>query len=688
MTSARPRQHTLVAGRTLGLVVGGLCAVGGVARAEEPPDERDDAAEVVVTASRSGVAGSMPVSSTTLTREDIAQGRPTVELGEALSQVPGVFVANRGNFAQDSRISVRGFGARAAFGIRGFRVVLDGIPLTLPDGQSQIDSVDPGNLGRIELLRGPAGSLYGNAAGGVLLMETVRREEPGSEAELRTTVGSFGLWKSAAAVRTNTGNMDASAYVSQTELAGWREQSSMRQTVAQTRLAAWLTPSVRLTTHMHYVRAPIADDPGGLTPEDAATDPRQAAAANRDSGTGEDLTQVQLGARLQARPLANHAFELVGHGGLRRFDGAIPFRTIQFDRDFFGALATYRWSADLGPLHSDLTAGGETQVQIDDRRNEGNDGGVPDGVISLSQDERATNTGAFLQERLEIADRVVLLGSGRWDQVRYALDDRLTEDGDQSGTRTFQQLTGQGGVRVHVIEALDGYANVSQSFETPTLSELVVAAGGGLDADVDPQRAVQVEGGVSVRTDAVDLDAAAFLIELRDELIAQEDDLGRSYFANTGRSRRRGVEASVDLRPVEGLEVRGAYTWLRATFENDEQKGLRTPGLPEHQGFLRARFTRGGVHVAAESELVGDIMATDDNSVATKPYALVGLRAGYRADLRAHTDLDLTFGVRNLFDVDYVDNVRPNAFGGRVFEPGPPLSVYGQLTLRTGSATH
>ncbi|MEL6345257.1 MAG: TonB-dependent receptor [Myxococcota bacterium] len=653
-------------------------------------DDGDDAAletaseEMLITASRSSVAGQMPVSGAVLTTDQIQLGRPTLELGEALGQTPGVFVANRGNFAQDSRISIRGFGARAAFGIRGIRVVLDGIPLTLPDGQSQIDSVDPGNLGRIEVLRGPAGSLYGNAAGGVLMLETAQAGRLGAEAELRTTVGSFGLWKVSGAARTRTEEMDASVYVSQTDLDGWREQSGMRQTVAQTRLAARLTPSVRLSTHMHYVRSPYADDPGALTPEDADADPQQAAEVNRDFGTGEAVSQLQAGVRLLVTPHRDHAWTLVAHGGLRTFDGAIPFRTIQFDRDFYGALSTYRWSAGGGTVRSDLTVGAEAQAQVDDRRNEGSAEGVPDGVLSLSQAEQAVNIGAFVQERLEIARRVIVLGSGRWDQVSYDLEDRLLDDGDQSGARTFEQITGQGGVRVRVMDGLEGYANASQSFETPTISELVVAAGGGLDADVDPQRALQGEGGVAFRQPMFDLDVAGFIIDLQDELIPQEDEEGRTFFTNAGRSRRRGVEASADVRPVTGVELTGAYTWMRATFESGEQEGLRTPGLPEHLGFVRVRYSRARAHVAVESELVGDIVATDANDVTADSYTLAGLRAGYTLPLRDMSSVDVVLGVRNLLNVDYVDNVRINGAGGRYFEPGPPLSVYGQITVKTG----
>ncbi|MEM6927134.1 MAG: TonB-dependent receptor plug domain-containing protein, partial [Myxococcota bacterium] len=216
----------------------------------DEPEEPDGVPELIVTASRaSGSTGPMPVSGATLGYDDIADGRPTIELGEALSQVPGVFVSNRTNFAQDSRIAIRGFGARAAFGVRGVRVLLDGIPLTLPDGQSQIDSIDMANLGRLEVLRGPSGSAYGNASGGVLTLTTRRAEGEGIEVDADTTVGSFGLWKTTAAVRSSTAQTDVSLFASRTQLAGWREQSGTEQVVAQAHVATWLAPALRWTTN-------------------------------------------------------------------------------------------------------------------------------------------------------------------------------------------------------------------------------------------------------------------------------------------------------------------------------------------------------------------------------------------------------------------------------------------------------
>lgn len=639
-------------------------------------DEAPAGEEIEVVASRTPGAGA-PVALTVLDEGEIGQGRPTLELGESLMQVPGVFVANRWNFAQDTRLSIRGFGSRSAFGIRGIRVVLDGIPLTLPDGQSQIDSLDLQNIGRVEVLRGAAGSTYGNAAGGVLVLETIR-PGPGPEAEIINTVGSFGLWKAAVAGRTRTGESEVSLFVSRTAMAGWREQSSVEQVVAQSTVAMQLAPGVRWSTHVHFVRAPVADDPGGVDVVQLDEDPRGAAQTNLDFRTGEDLSQLQVGTRLLAQVAPDHRVEAVAYAGLRTFEGRIPFRIVSFDRDFFGALALYRWRAARTGLDHQLTAGLEWQGQRDLRRNEGNDGGLPDGVVSLDQDERVTGLGAYVQEQLQLG-RVQLLASGRYDHVGFGVTDRHLADGDRTGERRFGRLTGQGGVSVGIVTGVSGYASVAQSFETPTLSELVSASGdGGLDDDLRAQEALTVESGVRAGAGWGRVEVAGFWIGLDNELVRQEDSKGRAFFDNAGRSRRLGVELAGQLEPLPWLELRGSYTWLRAEFRDSGRVGVRVPGIPEHHGFARARVQHEGLTAAVETEVTSARWADDANTTAAPPWGVVGVRAGYALTL-ARVELDLTLGVRNLLDAATVDNTRVNAFGGRYFEAGAPRHVYAQL---------
>lgn len=638
---------------------------------------------LIVTASRMSEPGGVsPYATATLGADDILGGRPTLTLGEALSQVPGVFVTSRANFSQDTRLSIRGFGARSAFGIRGVRVLLDGVPLTLPDGQSQVDSIDMAAIGHVGVLRGPAGSLYGNAAGGVLVLSSVQPTDR-TEIEVSNVIGAFDLVKTAISGRTQIDNLGVSLFASRTWSGGWRENSTVEQFVTMARVTAELSSRLLWTWQLHYVRGPQAEDPGGISHEDFDADPRQAGANNLRFRTGEDLSQMQFGSRLVAQLDDHHRLELVGHAGVRTFEGKIPFMIIAFDRDFFGGQGIYRYQGALADEVLSRTAVGfEIQGQQDRRRNEGNADGLPDGEVSLDQEEQALSFGAFVQERLTLFDDVVVLGSVRFDRIEFDVADRFLDNGDASGERVFEQITAQGGAVYSIVKGFDVFANVSQSFETPTFTELVNSApDGGLSADLDAQRASSIEGGARGSSRDLAFEATAFWIDLDNELLASEDAQNRSIFANAGRSERVGLEVFGRWQILDSLELRGSYSFLKAEFRDAERAGQRIPGLPEHRFFGRLRWQQRGFRAAAEVEWVGARVADDANENEADAYALAELRVGYRREIAYGLWADLTLGVRNLFDVTYADNVRINAFGDRFFEAGPPLHVYGSLTL-------
>lgn len=661
-----------------------VAAAPGSGEAPTPPITTATTAEerIVVVGSRvAEPLAELPHAATVLQGDEVVGGRPTLQLGEALSQVPGVFVTSRENFAQDTRVSIRGFGARSAFGIRGLRVLLDGIPLTLPDGQSQVDSIDPANLGRIEVLRGSAGALYGNAAGGILVLRTRGPEAP-IEARVRSLAGTFGTEKLALSAGARFDDeSQVTLFASRTQTDGWRAQSAAEQWVAQVVATHRFSELVRVSLVGHAVDAPRADDPGGLTLAQFREAPRSAAATNVRFGTGEVVTQLQAGARAELDWSGSQRTDLSLHVGFRDFESAVPFRIVAFERTFFGGLLLHRWTQDDWLAGHRLSVGLEIQGQVDQRTNEGNEGGLRDGVLQLDQEERVTSYGLFVQEKLSLMDGLDLLASGRYDRVDFSVTDRLLDDGDASGSRMFDQLTVQGGISWQLLGRLGVFANVAQSYETPTTTELS-NPDGGLLRDIDAQRATSYELGARTRGDRYRFEASVFYIDLYDELVSAEDAMGRDVFTNAGRSRRYGAEGLLSWVPHPGWELRAVYSGLSATYADRGRDGNRLPGLPEHRVFTRVRFDDGQWFTATELEWVGPRFADDANQVEAPAHSLAHVRAGARIGFGASWLGILSIGVRNLFDVRYVDNVRPNAFGGRALEPGPPLAVFGRLELR------
>ncbi len=663
---------------------------------------------VIVTAPRiPSEAERVPAAVTVIEKEDIQQGRPTVTLDDALVQAPGVVVSNRFNFAQDLRIAIRGFGARSAFGIRGIQVYVDGIPHTLPDGQSQIDSIDPGFVERIEVMRGPISALYGNSSGGMINIVTQDGpEEPFIETD--TVLGEYGLWKSLVKGGGRSGRANGFFGVSRLETGGFRAHSRAESWKMTGKLRCDIDADSDLTLLVDSVYSPELQDPGGLTLQQAQADPGRASPLGLLFDTGETVTGGRWGLLYRGAPASNRNLEAVAYYGLRDLDSAIPFRFVELDREVFGGRIQYDVTGEIpgipgndgaADVAGDAGAGGVThhlfvgvdlQRQDDDRLNFDNREGSPGDTLLLDQNERVTSVGAYLQDDVGLTDTLSVVAGGRYDRVSFEVDDRLASDGDDSGSKTFDQLTGRLGLNYLFRPDLRMYANVAQSFETPTATELVnrPEGGGGINPDIEPQKAVNYEVGLKGTPGgrATTFELALFYIQLEDELIAFRDVTDRVFYRNAGKSRRIGAELGLGMETAEGLKVKLAYTYLNAEFETYVKNGInlegnRVPGLPTHQVYAEVLYEHpGGFYAGIEALHAGGSYVDDENTLESSAYTVANLRAGYDKPV-GNWRISPFVGVENLFDESYSGNVRINASGGRYFEPAPGLNVYGGIGI-------
>ncbi|GIX48259.1 MAG: TonB-dependent receptor [Candidatus Tectimicrobiota bacterium] len=662
-----------------------------VARAQAPPAPEAPLRlpPVVVTAPRVATPLlEVPAAISVVEQEAIQLGQQTIGLDEALGRVPGVFPQNRFNFAQDLRLSIRGFGARAAFGIRGIKILVDGIPETLPDGQSQVDSLDLGSAQRIEVLRGPTSALYGNASGGVISILT-EDGPPRPFVEARTLHGEFGLWKAQLKSGGQVGPLNYLLSVSRLELGGFRDLSRTESVVVNGKFRFDLDAVSSLTALLSLVDSPRADDPGGLTQEEVAEDRRQAAPNNLRFRTGEEVAQQRLGLVYRRELLPGHELEVTGFYAARQFRNSIPFQVVDFDRTFLGGGLKYIYRGRLLGRRQRLTVGIDVQHQDDRRRNFDNVDGQPGETLRLHQDERVTSVGPYAQVEFSLFDPLTLVLGARYDNVRFAIDDFLLSDGDDTGARTFDQLTGRFGLLFNPLPAANFYVTIAQSFETPTTTELVnrPGGGGGINPEIEPQQAINYEVGVKgLALGRLQYEAALFFIFLRDELIRFEDPTGRAFFRNAGKSRRFGAELGLRLELLEGLRLSLAYTYLNAVFTEFVKEGVdlednEVPGLPPHQVYAELFYRhRSGFYGGLDLLYVSEFFADDENTVTNEAYAVANLRLGLERRL-GPWQLAPFFGIQNLFDEKYNSNVRINATGGRFFEPAPGFNVYGGLTV-------
>ncbi|MEF8793118.1 TonB-dependent receptor family protein [Thiohalorhabdus sp.] len=620
------------------------------------------------------------------------RGRRGLTLDEGLEAVPGVFFQNRHNFAQGLRISSRGFGARAAFGIRGLRLRLDGLPLTLPDGQSQVDTIDLDSVTSVEVRRGPASVLYGNATGGVLDIRTAEGFAMAHSPLVRVQTGSYGFrkasWRSGGAGQRWAFHLSGTAQV----LDGHREQSGSKKRLARASATRRFDGGRELRLIAGAMDTPFAEDPGGLTRAQLADNPSQADPDAVLLDAGQTVEQQDVGAvwtdpatlpgELSARAFASR----------RDFEQQLPFvypgaeNRVGYQRAFYGTRLEYADRANWAGWPVKGLVGIDADRQADDRVRFVVDS---DRVVrnqTVEERQTAIAAGVFGRLGVELTEATGVTLGLRLDRLRLAVDDRLPTPTDDSGARTFTEPSaGLGLTRSLGPHTL--YANIATAFESPTFVELAdPSGGGGFNPALEPQKAVNREVGARGPLGGLgSYELAAFSVRVREELVPFHKG-GRTFFENAAGTRRQGIEAGLDLSPAVGWTLQGAVTLADYRFTEFEDRagndyaGNRLPGLPPYHGDLKVRREgeRGYGEVALRH--VGPVYADNANSEEADPYNVVDLRAGRRWSLGGDRRLTLFGVVANVFDATYPANVRVNT-GPAYYEPAPGRTFHAGVEL-------
>ena len=646
---------------------------------------------VIVTASRlESREGGQPFSLSVLSREQIQEGQQQLTLDEALAGVPGLFMMGADNFSQDIRLSLRGFGARAAFGIRGIKVMVDGLPESTPDGQGQVDNIDVGLLGQAEVVRGPASGLYGNAAGGVISFAS---EEPPAQpfAEARLSGGSFGFQRYQLKGGGQQGRLGFLAYGSHTRTYGYREHSKMQATLFNGKLNYDYSTKGRLQFLLNFVDSPEAEDAGAISRESFAENRRQAWSRNLDFDAGEAVRQGRVGVRWEQAWSEHHQVEARLFYLSRDFENRLPFEAggiVELERQFFGVGFSYRYQGELGSLPYRFRLGMDAEQQQDSRQRFDNLAGRP-GEQSLQQEEIFRSLGLFWVQELELSARLKALLSTRFDALKLEARDHFLADGDDSGSTPYHNFNPSLGLLYAYSPRLRINANLSTSFETPALSELSAnPMGGGFNPGLSPQRAVNYELGLGgVIGKRLHYQLTSFYITLQDELVPYEleDSPGRTFYRNAGRSSRQGVEASLGGQIMSGLSASLAYTWsdfvyLEYLSSAGNLRGKHLPGVPSHFAFLNFRYVHpSGLLASLRCRYTGALYTNDANAEQDNAYLDLGLRLNYSHRWKKWR-LAPFLGINNLLNARYNSNVRINAFGGRYYEPAP--GIHGFLGVK------
>ena len=653
----------------------------------------------------------LPFALARVTPDSLHPGLRRASLGEFVFGIPGLQVSERNNPSQDPRLAVRGFGARSAFGVRGVRVLRDGIPLTLPDGQTPIDWMDLESAGTVEAIRGTAASLYGNAAGGVVSIRSRAPDAAPFAVIARGWDGGNVRRASLAASGSGPekfGPFGESGYLisgTRTEGDGPREYSRQKATSVFGRVLGTLK-NTRLEVQGVSYDAPTSENPGALTAVELARNPRLSDSLNVTKHSRKGVQQSQI-ALLASRGRGTSEISASLFMGSRTLDNPLPFAIIAVDRKTYGGSLRAGAETSLGGLPFRMTAGVDAQTQRDNRFNFENCADVAvtvpvtarcpasareRGAVRLNQGEHIDGQGAYVRYELEVPRRLLGSVSLRYDRVRFKLSDRFTSttNGDDSGDRALNALSPMAGLVWRVKPLFSLYANVASAFETPTITELTNQPDGkpGLNQDLAPQRTRTLEVGMNGVVGAhLRVDAALFGASARDELVGFDvpGAVGRRAFRNAGRTRRRGLEANLAFVGRWG-EAGAAYTLSEFNFVTyavgtANYAGKPIPGVPTHQGQAYLTLRSRGWYVTSDANTASRVSANDASSVFAAAWTTLGIRAG-RAPANTRWAIEPTFGVDNVFDRRYASAVVINATRSRFFEPGVGRRIF--VALRAG----
>ncbi|MEC4717804.1 TonB-dependent receptor [Noviherbaspirillum sp. CPCC 100848] len=647
--------------------------------------------EVVVSASRSEQKRFDAAASIDAVQVDpLRAASPLVNLSELLGTVPGIQIRERQNYAQDLQLSVRGFGTRSTFGVRGVRVLVDGIPATMPDGQGQAATATLTSARRIEILRGPVAQLYGNAAGGVVQVFTAEPPLAPQKPYASASVGAgsdgqrqFGFTLAGGSEALG-GLLDVSHY----ETDGYRDHSAAERTQVNAKVLWRPSPSTKITGIVNVFDQPLAQDPLGLTRAQFERNPRQVAPVALSFDTRKTIEQQQAGLLFEHKLDRSNTLNARLYAGTREVFQTLSFSgvaatssggVIDLDNHYRGAGLSWTHAMQAGGMPLNWTVGMEADDLDQTRRGFVNNNGTP-GALRRDERDNANNVDVFGQVDWTFAEQWKATAGLRSSRVRLSVDDRYVTAAspDDSGSVEYRNTSPVLGLVWYAADNLNFYANLGRGFETPTLAESAYRAGAtGPNLGLQPSKSRQGEVGMKWRSGAQSVDLAVFTARSRDEIVPQATENGRSIFQNIDSVERRGIEASW-RSDMGGFGTQLAYTLLDARFKRGYASGggavaagNRLPGAPMHSLFaqLEARPLEGlstAVEMRAESRTYVD----DLNSETAPGYAVFNLRAAQ--EFRAGATNWTLFGrIDNVFDRHYAGSVIVNDGNRRFFEPAP-----------------
>jgi len=590
-----------------------------------------------------------------------------------IKNTPGVFTTSANNFSQDLRISIRGFGARSAFGIRGVKLIVDGIPETTPDGQSQLDNLPLGLVSNIEILRGPNANLYGNSSGGVISINTLSNP---SEKYYRYSA-IFGAYQYQSIQKTRILDWKTSnliVHYDKRRSNGYRDQSGYKSSILNLKYINDLDEKNKIIWQINYTDSPYAFDSGGLNLNEVNKDRRQARKNNIDYDTYESVKQIKTGISWNHKKNENSYFDSYFFYQNRDFLSKLPFNfggIISLERNYYGLGTKFTKNINYENRNKILVLGVDHLNQSDDRKRFKNNFGIK-GENTLDQLEKFITTGLYIVNQASYSSGF---------NVRYGIRYEINNLGfDSSNMINLDKLNPSLGLSYSLNSTDNIFFSFGTSFETPTLNELSNNPNGtGFNKDLKSNNSSNYEIGWRKAFASIAFEAVAYITTSDNEILPYEIEefAGKNFYRNVGSTLRRGFELNSQVFFKSG-RLNLSYTLSKNQFKNfvidgDDLSDKLIPGIPSQMLEIDLIFKLSRKRtLILSNRLIGERYADNLNETLIQSYNVFNIK--YSKEVLRNSEFSI--GANNVFNQDYFDNIRINAFGKRYYEPAPERNFY------------
>ncbi|HFD2177627.1 TonB-dependent receptor family protein [Acinetobacter baumannii] len=622
-----------------------------------------------------------------------------VNLTEVVKGIPSLQIRNRENYAQDLQLSMRGFGARSTFGVRGIRLYVDGIPATMPDGQGQTSNIDLSSLDHVEVLTGPFSSLYGNSSGGTILTST--KEGQGKDSiELSYSGGSHDKSRAGLVLQGGAKGANEPSYIissSYFDTDGYREHSGAEKVLNNAKLSWNLDDGSKINWVTNYVKI-HADDPQGLTHDQWNANPKQQVPFLKQFNVRKDIEQTQTGVTW-SKPINDknelYAMAYLGNRQVTQYQ-SIPKSTqdasinhaggvIDFERNYYGA--DFRWTGKELLPNTTLSVGVALDAMDEDRKGFENFNlvnGQPSygvkGNLRRDEDNTLWNIDPYLQASWQFLPTWRLDTGVRYSNVHYKSEDNYLSNGDDSGKTDYDKVLPSVALSLQILPELMAYVSYAKGFETPTFTEMAYRPDGqsGFNFDLTASTSDTYETGLKSQNQLGDFTLAVFQTKTKDDIVSAGNSNGRSTFRNADKTLREGVEFAWNKKLWRDLIATASYSYLEATFDADIpalgniaqiSSGNAIPGIAKNQAYASLAWQPShGLYGGVDVQYMDKVYVNDTNSDAAPSYSVTSANVGY-AWVMGDWKVNSFARVDNLFDKKYVGSVIVNDGNSRYFEP-------------------